>query len=49
MVDVASLRNEYTRAGLHERDVSPDPFAQFDRWFNEADRKSTRLNSSHVD
>ena len=36
MVDVASLRNEYTRAGLHERDVSPDPFAQFDRWFNEA-------------
>ena len=34
--DIASIRSEYTRAGLHERDVSSDPFAQFDRWFHEA-------------
>ena len=36
ITDIASIRSEYTRAGLHERDVSRDPFAQFDRWFHEA-------------
>jgi pyridoxamine 5'-phosphate oxidase len=32
-VDVASLRREYTRAGLHEADMHPDPMVQFQRWF----------------
>jgi pyridoxamine 5'-phosphate oxidase len=30
------LRKEYTRAGLREEDLAPDPFAQFEAWFGEA-------------
>lgn len=30
------MRQEYMRTGLHERDLSPDPFAQFGGWFGEA-------------
>jgi pyridoxamine 5'-phosphate oxidase len=33
---VADLRKEYTRAGLSESDVDPDPVEQFRRWFDEA-------------
>ena len=33
--DVASLRKEYTRTGLAESDVAPDPVEQFRRWFDE--------------
>jgi pyridoxamine 5'-phosphate oxidase len=29
------LRQEYTRAGLSESDVAPDPIEQFRRWFDE--------------
>jgi pyridoxamine 5'-phosphate oxidase len=32
-VDAASLRREYTRAGLDEADMNPDPIVQFDAWF----------------
>jgi pyridoxamine 5'-phosphate oxidase len=35
-LDLASLRTEYKRASLDERDVAPDPFAQFGRWFRQA-------------
>jgi pyridoxamine 5'-phosphate oxidase len=35
-MDLAALRQEYMRAGLHERDLAPDPFAQFGNWFAEA-------------
>lgn len=31
-----ALRREYTRHGLAESDVDPDPSAQFERWFGEA-------------
>ena len=34
--NVADLRKEYTRAGLSESDVDPDPVEQFRRWFTEA-------------
>jgi len=34
--DVADLRKEYTRAGLAESDVAPDPVKQFRRWFDAA-------------
>lgn len=34
--DVSDLRKEYTRAGLTESDVAPDPTEQFRRWFDEA-------------
>ncbi len=35
-MDFAALRREYMRAGLHERDLAPDPLAQFGAWFEEA-------------
>jgi pyridoxamine 5'-phosphate oxidase len=35
-VSVADLRREYALARLDETDVSPDPVAQFARWFSEA-------------
>lgn len=31
-----NIRNEYTKAGLNERDVHADPVEQFTIWFNEA-------------
>ena len=36
MADLASLRKDYALAGLHEHDLAPDPFQQFERWFQEA-------------
>jgi pyridoxamine 5'-phosphate oxidase len=33
---LAALREEYTRAGLTETDLAPDPFAMFSRWFTDA-------------
>ncbi|MFC4782989.1 pyridoxamine 5'-phosphate oxidase [Nocardioides sp. MAHUQ-72] len=35
-IDLAALREEYSRAGLEESDLDPDPFAMFDRWMREA-------------
>ena len=43
---IADLRQEYMRETLDEHDVARDPFAQFDRWFNEAvTAKMPMLNS----
>ena len=36
MADLAALRKDYSLAGLHEHDLAPDPFQQFERWFQEA-------------
>ena len=33
---IADRRQEYMRESLDEENVAPDPFTQFDRWFNEA-------------
>ncbi len=35
-MDLAALRQEYMRAGLLEKDLAADPFAQFGGWFDEA-------------
>jgi pyridoxamine 5'-phosphate oxidase len=35
-MDLSALREEYMRAGLHERELAPDPFVQFGAWFEEA-------------
>ena len=35
-MDAASLRKEYTRAGLSEDDLNPDPIVQFHDWFEMA-------------
>lgn len=34
-MDAASLRKEYTRAGLDRADVDSDPIVQFNAWFEE--------------
>ena len=34
-MDAASLRKEYTRAGLDRADMKPDPLLQFHQWFEE--------------
>ena len=34
--DIASIRKEYTQAELDEKTVSPNPFDQFEKWFQEA-------------
>jgi pyridoxamine 5'-phosphate oxidase len=35
-LDVAGLRKEYTLRGLRRKDLNPDPFQQFKRWFEES-------------
>lgn len=35
-VDLASLREDYSRAGLVEADLAPDPITMFRRWLDEA-------------
>lgn len=42
-MDLAALRQEYMLAGLHERDLAPDPFVQFGSWFDEALRSGVAL------
>jgi pyridoxamine 5'-phosphate oxidase len=37
MSHLADLRKDHDQAGLTERDLARDPFAQFDRWFQEAE------------
>ncbi|MGE9290319.1 MAG: pyridoxamine 5'-phosphate oxidase [Puniceicoccales bacterium] len=36
MVDIGSLRREYSRAGLKREDLCPDPMDQFRLWFAQA-------------
>jgi len=35
-MNIADLRQQYMRAGLSEADAHPDPFLQFERWFQDA-------------
>ena len=35
-MDIAALREEYSQRQLRRRDLDPDPFIQFSRWFAEA-------------
>jgi pyridoxamine 5'-phosphate oxidase len=35
-MDIASLRTEYTRAGLRERDLDPSPAKQIEHWLRDA-------------
>src|SRR5690242_6783642 len=45
-MDLAALRQEYMRAGLHERDLAADPLAQFGNWFEEALHSGIALPNS---
>lgn len=42
-MDLAALRQEYMRAGLHERDLAADPLSQFGSWFEDALRSGVAL------
>ncbi|WP_035985798.1 pyridoxamine 5'-phosphate oxidase [Leptolyngbya sp. KIOST-1] len=35
-MDVGELRRDYTQRGLDITDLDPDPFVQFERWFQQA-------------
>lgn len=35
-LSIADMRREYSRAGLTEADLDPDPFTQFEHWFRDA-------------
>jgi pyridoxamine 5'-phosphate oxidase len=35
-MDLAGLRQDYARESLTERDVDPNPIAQFEKWFGQA-------------
>jgi pyridoxamine 5'-phosphate oxidase len=51
--NVAHLRKDYSLKSLDERDVDPDPLAQFGKWLDEAIRaealEPTAMNLSTVD
>ncbi len=36
MYDLAQIRREYTLHSLDEKSIMPNPFRQFEKWFNEA-------------
>jgi pyridoxamine 5'-phosphate oxidase len=35
-VNISNLRREYNFSGLNEGDLDPNPFTQFDKWFEQA-------------
>ena len=39
---LADLRNDYSLAGLKEKDLARDPFRQFEKWFQEAEAAKIR-------
>ncbi|MCD4758154.1 MAG: pyridoxamine 5'-phosphate oxidase [Arcobacteraceae bacterium] len=36
MVDLATMRQEYTTKGLHKKDMLENPYEQFELWFNQS-------------
>lgn len=41
--DLSTMRTEFDRSALDERDARPDPFEQFDAWFQEAEKATGLL------
>ncbi len=41
-MNLDDLRREYTQRGLREEDLAPDPFTQFDAWFDEVAQADIR-------
>ena len=33
-MDIFEFRNEYLKGGLSRSDLDPNPFKQFEQWFN---------------
>ena len=46
-MEISDLRRDYRSGELHRRDLDPDPFVQFERWFMEAeaDPRCTECNA----
>ena len=47
MRSMASLRDDYLRGTLDERPVDPDPIRQFERWFEEAEKRVRASGECH--
>lgn len=47
-MDLAAAREEYTRGGLAEADLAPDPFTMFERWYVEASAAGVREPNAMV-
>jgi len=46
LIDATSMRREYRKKGLDEKDLNPDPMVQFELWFQQAlDAKLTEPNA----
>lgn len=37
------MREEFMRVGLHRKDLNPDPFQQFERWFKDTEEAGYRM------
>ncbi len=37
-IDLIALRREYTKGGLNKEDLNPNPFLQFERWIEQAEK-----------
>lgn len=46
---LSDLRKDYTLGGLQESDLNPDPFKQFERWFQDALDAQKKLNATHFE
>lgn len=42
-MDLSDIRREYMGSVLHRADLDPDPYAQFTRWFREAEKAGEEL------
>lgn len=42
-MDLSLMREEFMRAGLHRKDLNPDPFQQFERWFKDTEEAGYRM------
>lgn len=42
-MDLSDIRREYVGSVLHRADLNPDPYAQFERWFREAETAGEAL------
>jgi pyridoxamine 5'-phosphate oxidase len=47
-ISLADLRAEYTQAGLEARDLDPNPFRQFQTWFEQALKSGLREPNAMV-
>ncbi|MFQ5445960.1 MAG: pyridoxamine 5'-phosphate oxidase [Saprospiraceae bacterium] len=42
-MDISSMREEFTRAGLSRKDLLPDPVRQFEKWFKQTEASGLEM------